>query len=65
MATKASCHFGLGERDQGIGALMQVRFLGAEPAALESIRRGLIRLHEGLDGTDEELKVWLDALTGA
>jgi hypothetical protein len=62
MATRASCHLGLGERAEGLQALRQVLSLGPEPAALHSIRRGLVRLHTGLKGKDEELKEWIKAL---
>jgi hypothetical protein len=64
MATRASCHLGLGERTEGLAALRQVSALRPEAAALESIRRGLIRLHKGMRGTADELDVWLKALTG-
>jgi len=53
-----------GRRSEGLAALRQVRALGPEPAAIDSIRRGLIRLHKGLGGTDEELSEWLQALAG-
>jgi tetratricopeptide (TPR) repeat protein len=62
MATRASCHLGLGERNEGLAALRQVLSLGPEPAALNSIERGLIRLHEGLGGSAEELELWLRSL---
>ena len=65
MATKASCHLGLGESAEGLETLKLVSTLSAEPAAIESIRRRLVRLHQGLGGTDDELKTWLKALDGA
>jgi tetratricopeptide (TPR) repeat protein len=64
MATKASCHFGLGNRNEGFAALQQVPTLRPEPSVLDSIERGLRRLHKGLGGTDEELKAWLNTLVG-
>lgn len=64
MATRATCHLGLGERAEGLAALRQVLALRPEPAALDSIRRGLGRLHKGLGGTAEELEAWLKALDG-
>ncbi len=64
MATRASCHLGLGERTEGLAALRQVPALRPEPAPLDSIRRGFVRLHKGLGGTDEELDAWLKALAG-
>ena len=62
MATKASCHFGLGEYVEGIRALEQICDLGPEPAALDSIRRGLTRLHEGLNAPPDILERWLKLL---
>ena len=62
MSTKASCHFGLGERAEGLAALQQVPLLSPEPAALDSIKRGLTRLHKGLGGIEPELNEWLHAL---
>lgn len=64
MATKASCHFALGERGEGLAALRQISALEPEPAVLDSIRRGLTRLHKGLGASDEELNEWLKALAG-
>jgi len=64
MATKASCHFGLRNSKAGLAALRQVPTLHPEPAALNSIERGLRRLHLGLRGTDEELNLWLNTLAG-
>jgi tetratricopeptide (TPR) repeat protein len=62
MATRASCHLGLGERNEGLAALRQVLSLGPEPAALDSIERGLVRLHKGLGSSAEELELWLRSL---
>jgi tetratricopeptide (TPR) repeat protein len=42
VATRASCHLGLGERTEGLAALRQVSALRPEPAVLDSIRRGLV-----------------------
>ncbi|HJP90834.1 MAG TPA: TIR domain-containing protein [Pyrinomonadaceae bacterium] len=64
MATKASCHFGISEDAEGIHALQQICDLGPEPAALDSIRRGLIRLHKGLNGKQDQLDQWLFILAG-
>ncbi len=64
-ATKATAHLGLGDRAIGLAALRQVSILKPEPAVLDSIQRGLMRLHKGLKGTTEDLKVWLEALRGA
>jgi tetratricopeptide (TPR) repeat protein len=64
MATRASCRLGLGEREAGLAALRQVLKLHPEHAALDSIRRGLVRLHQGLKANPEELEVWLKALAG-
>ena len=60
MATKASCLIGLGEDELGILALKEVRALGPEPAALESIRRGLIRLFKGTGLNPEHVLRHLD-----
>ena len=60
MATKASCLIGLGEDELGILALKEVRALGPEPAALESIRRGLIRLFKGIGLNPEHVLRHLD-----
>ena len=65
LATKASCYLGLGERTAGLEALEQVLPLGPEPAAIESIKRGLRRLHQGLRGDEEELETWLRTLDAA
>jgi tetratricopeptide (TPR) repeat protein len=62
MATKASCHFGLREDIEGMSALERIRNLGPEPAALDSIRRGLKRLHQGLGAPPDILKQWLRVL---
>jgi tetratricopeptide (TPR) repeat protein len=64
MATSASCLLGLGNEAEGVAALRQILALKPEPAALDSIRRGLIRLHQGLGGTEEQLQTWLNALAG-
>jgi len=66
VAAAASCHLGLGKRAEGLAALRRVSALRPrpEPAALDSIQRGLVRLHGGLGGTEEELDVWLKALSG-
>ncbi len=64
MATRASCHLALGERDKGLAALREVPDLHPEPAVLDSILRGLSRLHQGLKGTDEEFEVWKQTLAG-
>jgi len=64
MATRGSCHLGLGERTKGLAALRNVPELGPEPAALDSIRRGLVRLHKGLGETEDELHEWLMAMAG-
>ena len=64
MATRASCHLGLGERTEGLAALRQVATLCPEPAVFDSIRRGLARLHKGLRGTDEERETWRKTLDG-
>ena len=48
----------------GYGPPCRVSALRPEPAALDSIRRGLDRLNKGMGGTDDELRVWLKALTG-
>jgi tetratricopeptide (TPR) repeat protein len=62
MATKASCLFGLGDDAAGLRALKKVKELGAEPAALDSIRRGLKRLHKGLALDKSVLEFWLGVL---
>lgn len=62
MAAKASCFLGLGRESEGLTALREVPKLNPEPAALDSIWRGLLRLHKGLRGTDETLAVWRRAL---
>lgn len=62
MAAKASCHLGLSQRNEGLAALRQILALNPEPAALDSIWRGLVRLHRGLSGTDDELAAWAQGL---
>lgn len=62
-ATRASCLLGLGRTVEGLAALRQVVALDPEPAVLDSIRRGLVRLHQGLNGTEQELESWLTALS--
>jgi tetratricopeptide (TPR) repeat protein len=63
VATRASCHFGLGEREEGLEALRQVLALRPDPAALESIRRGFVRLHQGLRSSEQDLKACLAILS--
>jgi len=64
LATKASCHLGLGQQSDGLDALREVVTVDPEPAVLDSIRRGLVRLNKGLKGTDQDLGTWLSALSG-
>ena len=64
LATKASCHLGLGQQSDGLEALREVVTVDPEPAVLDSIRRGLVRLNKGLKGTDQDLGTWLSALAG-
>lgn len=64
VATRASCLFGLQERDRGRLTLQTIPALRPEPAALDSIVRGLRRLHEGLGSSADELEELIALLNG-
>ena len=64
VATRASCLFGLQERDRGRQTLQAIPTLRPEPAALDSIVRGLRRLHEGLGSSADELEELIALLNG-
>lgn len=64
ISAKASCHLGLNERNEGLTPLRQILSLNPEPAALDSVWRGLVRLHRGLGASDEELNLWAESLPG-
>jgi tetratricopeptide (TPR) repeat protein len=64
-ATHASCLLALGRRDEGLRQLARVHELRPEPAVLDSVRRGLTRLHRGLGLPETELNAWFTALAGA
>jgi len=64
LATRASCYLALGERSKGLESLREVISLDPEPGVLESIRRGLRYLNQGLKGTPQELEIWFGALEG-
>ena len=64
LSTRATCLLALGRDEEGLAALGQVGALDPEPGAVESMARGLDRLHEGLGRPQEELSWWLEVLNG-
>ena len=64
LATRASCYLGLRQQAEGLEALARVKTADPQPSILESIRRGLIRLHKGVKGTPQDLDLWLSTLAG-
>lgn len=62
VATRATALLGLGREAEGLQALAEVPRLQPEPAAMDSIRRGVRRLHTAMALPRERLDTWLAAL---